>query len=193
MSTRQGTLVFLEDVLDRATELALQIIQEKNAGLENKADVARQVGIGAVIFGDLSNDRVKNIEFDWEKVLDFTGETAPYVQYAHARICSILRKAVDWPSIYDATLLDKDEEQAVVRTLARFSDAIVRAAELDKPSVIARYVVDLAAEFNKFYHQCPVLHAEDNLRNARLALIDAVRQVLLNGLTLLGIAAPQEM
>jgi len=193
MSTRQGTLVFLEDVLDRATELALQIIQEKNAGLENKADVARQVGIGAVIFGDLSNDRVKNIEFDWEKVLDFSGETAPYVQYAHARICSILRKAVDWPCVYDATLLDTDEEQAVVRTLARFSDAIVRAAELDKPSVIARYVVDLAAEFNKFYHQCPVLHAVDDLRNARLALIDAVRQVLLNGLTLLGITAPQEM
>jgi len=193
MSTRQGTLVFLEDVLDRATELALQIIQEKNAGLENKAEVARQVGIGAVIFGDLSNDRVKNIEFDWEKVLDFTGETAPYVQYAHARICSILRKAEDWPGRYDATLLGTDEEQAVVRTLARFSDAIVRAAEIDKPSVIARYLVDLAAEFNKFYHQCPVLHAEEKLRNARLALIDAVRQVLLNGLALLGIAAPQEM
>lgn len=193
MSTRQGTLILLEDVLDRATELAMQIIQEKNAGLENKAEVARQVGIGAVIFGDLSNDRVKNIEFDWDKVLDFSGETAPYVQYAHARISSILRKALERPTVYDATLLCTDEEQAVVRTLARFSDAIVRAAETNKPSVIARYVLDLAAEFNKFYHQCPVLHAEDNLRYARLALIDAVRQVLLNGLTLLGITAPQEM
>lgn len=193
MSTRQGTLVFLEDVLDRATELALQIIQEKNPGLNNKHDVARVVGIGAVIFGDLSNDRVKNIEFDWDKILDFTGETAPYVQYSHARICSILRKAQNWPAPYDASLLTTDEEQSVVRTLARFSDVIARAAETNKPSVIARFVLDLAAEFNKFYHQCPVLHAEDSIRNARLALIDAVRQVLQNGLTLLGIVAPEEM
>lgn len=193
MSTRQGTLIFLEDVLNRATELALEIIQEKNPGLENKYEVARQVGIGAVIFGDLSNDRVKNIEFDWDKVLDFSGETAPYIQYSHARICSILRKAQDWPAPYDAALLTADEEQAVVRTLARFSDAITRAAETYKPSVLARYIVDLAADFNRFYHQCPVLHAEADIRNARLALIDAVRQVLLNGMTLLGIAAPQEM
>ena len=193
MSTRQGTLVFLEDVLNRATELAEQIIQEKNPALKNKAEVARQVGIGAVIFGDLSNDRIKNIDFDWDKVLDFSGETAPYIQYSHARISSILRKAGNWPAPYDATLLTADEEQAVVGTLARFSDAIARAAMTYKPSIVARYLVELAASFNRFYHQCPVLNAPDEIRDARLALVDAVRQVLVNGLTLLGITAPEEM
>ncbi|MCW3489004.1 arginine--tRNA ligase [Dethiobacter alkaliphilus] len=193
MSTRQGTLIFLEDVLNRATELAHQIIQEKNPQLENKDEVAKKVGIGAVIFGDLSNDRVKNIEFDWDKVLDFSGETAPYIQYSHARICSILRKAATWPAPFDATLLVSDEEQLVLGTIARFSDAIARAADTLKPSVLARYLLDLAAAFNRFYHQCPVLNAEDDIRNARLALIDAVRQVLVNGLYLLGIEAPEEM
>lgn len=193
MSTRQGTLIFLEDVLNKATELALQIIREKNPGLEEKADVARQVGIGAVIFGDLSNDRVKNIDFDWDKVLDFSGETAPYIQYSHARICSILRKAGEKPAAYDASLLTADEEQAVVGILARYSDQIARAAETYKPSVLARYLIDVASAFNRFYHQCPVLNAPEELKHARLALIDAVRQVLSNGLTLLGIAAPSEM
>ena len=193
MSTRQGTLVFLEDVLDRAMELAGQIIQEKNPSLENKAVVARQVGVGAVIFGDLSNDRVKDIDFDWEKILDFSGETAPYIQYSHARICSILRKAGTRSDSFDAGLLVSEEEQVVVRSLARFSDAIVRAAETYKPSIVARYLIDLARDFNKFYHQCPVIQAEENVRNARLALIDAVRQVLVNGLWLLGIEAPKEM
>ncbi|MBS4030460.1 MAG: arginine--tRNA ligase [Clostridiales bacterium] len=193
MSTRQGTLVFLEDVLDRATELAGQIIREKNPSLENKAEVARQVGVGAVIFGDLSNDRVKDIEFDWEKILDFSGETAPYIQYSHARICSILRKAGSRSDSFDAGLLVSEEEQVVIRSLARFSDAIVRASETYKSSIVARYLIDLARDFNKFYHQCPVIQAEENMRDARLALIDAVRQVLVNGLWLLGIDAPKEM
>ena len=192
MSTRQGTLVFLEDVLNKSIELAKKIIHEKNPGLAKKNEVANQVGIGAVIFGDLSNDRLKDIEFDWDKVLDFSGETAPYVQYSHARICSILRKA-SARNEYNASLLLSDEEQSVVRALARFSEAIERAAELHKPSVVARYLVDLAQDFNKFYHQCPVLQADEDIRQARLALIDAVRQVLANGLYLLGIAAPEEM
>jgi arginyl-tRNA synthetase len=193
MSTRQGTLVFLEDVLDRAIELAKSIIHEKNPGLADKEKVARQVGIGAVIFGDLSNDRIKDIEFDWDKILDFSGETAPYIQYAHARICSILRKMPLRDDSFDATLLQTDEEQLIVGTLARFPDIIARSAESYKPSVVARYLLDLARDFNKFYHQCPVLQAEEQTRLARLALCDAVRQVLDNGLTLLGISAPEEM
>ena len=193
MSTRRGTLVFLEDVLQRAIELAEQTIREKNPDLKDKETVARQVGVGAVMFGDLSNDRIKDIDFEWEKVLDFSGETAPYIQYSHARICSILRKAEDWNG-YDASLLTADEEQAVISLLARFPETVARAAETYKPSVVARYLLDLAAEFNKFYHRCPVLQApEEGIRKARLALIAAVRQVLVNGLLLLGIEAPEEM
>ncbi len=192
MSTRQGKLVFLEDVLNRAVELAGAIISEKNPGLSDKETVARQVGTGAIIFGDLYNDRVKDIEFDWDKVLDFSGETAPYIQYSHARICSILRKAGKFDG-GDPSLLLLEEEQAVARTLTRFPEAIERAAETYRPSVVARYLVDLAREFNRFYHQCPVLQAQEDVKKARLLLIDAVRQVLVNGLCLLGIAAPEEM
>lgn len=192
MSTRQGTLVFLEDVLNRAVELADSIIREKNPGLVNKEEVARQVGIGAIIFGDLANDRIKDIEFDWDKILDFSGETAPYIQYSHARICSILRKTDAYDN-YDARLLVNEEEQQLIRSLARFPETISRAAEVYKPSVLARYLVDLAKDFNRFYHQCPVLQADEETKKARLALIDSVRQVLENGLYILGIAAPKEM
>lgn len=193
MSTRRGTLIFLEDVLARATELAAGIIAEKNPNLTDRQKVASQVGIGAVIFADLGNDRVKDIEFEWEKVLDFSGETAPYIQYSHARICSILRKAPDWNGDYDASLLTSPEEQQLVSMLARFGQAIERAAETYKPSVVARYLVELAKEFNKFYHQCPVLTSDSTRRASRLALVAAARQVLQNGLALLGIAAPEEM
>lgn len=192
MSTRQGTLIFLEEVLDRAIELAGEIIAEKNPNLPNREEVASQVGIGAVIFGDLSNDRIKDIEFDWDKVLDFSGETAPYIQYSHARICSILRKA-EGQDNFDPALLDQDAEGAVVSILSKFPETVERAAETCKPSLIARYLIDVAREFNRFYHQCPVLNAPADVRAARLALIDAVRQVLANGLYLLGIGAPEEM
>lgn len=194
MSTRMGNLIFLEDVINKAVELAREIIEEKNPGLENKEEVAEIVGIGAVIFGDLSNDRIKDIEFDWDKVLDFSGETSPYIQYAHARICSILRK-VESPisSQVNFHLLKEEEEQTLILQLARFDENIKKAAESYKPSQLARYLIDLTKNFNNFYHRCPVLTAEEELKEARLFLIDGVRQVLVNGLYLLGIKAPQEM
>lgn len=193
MSTRQGTLVFLEDVLNRAIELAGEIIAEKNPDLPQREEVARQVGIGAVVFGDLSNDRIKDIDFDWDKILDFSGDTAPYIQYAHARICSILRKTGKPTGNYDAALLETESEGAVITALSKYPQVVEAAAETCKPSLIARYLLDLARDFNRFYHQCPVLNAEEEIKIARLSLIDAVRQVLANGLYLLGIDAPEEM
>jgi arginyl-tRNA synthetase len=204
MSTREGRVIFLEDVLNRALDLAYNIIKEKNPDLLHKEKAARMVGLGAVIFGDLINDRIKDIEFDWDKVLDFSGETAPYVQYAHARICSIFRKAAregedvslpvdNFPDLLEAGFLSSPEEEQLVITLARFVEQVRRAAQEYRPSYLARYLVDLARDFNKFYHNCPVLTAEKSLRRARLLLIKGVRIVLHNGLALLGIEAPEEM
>ncbi len=196
MSTRAGTIILLEEVLNRSIEMAREIIEEKNPDLPDKESAARAVGLGAVRFGDLSNDRVKNIEFDWEKVLDFSGETAAYIQYSHARICSILRKAgKEYEKWNDqaASLLVQEEETALIKTLALLPGKILDSAESYKPSILARYLIDVAREFNRFYHKCPVLGSEASLKHGRLLLISATRQVIANGLALLGITAPEEM
>ena len=196
MSTRAGKIVLLEEVLNRAVEMARDIIEEKNPDLQDKDRAAEAVGLGAVRFGDLYNDRVKNIEFDWEKVLDFSGETAAYIQYAHARICSIIRKAgpdlLSWDD-QGAILLGKEEEITLIKTLALLPEKIIDSAESLKPSILARYLIDVAREFNRFYHNCPVLTSDPEIKQARLLLINATRQVLSNGLGLLGIVAPEEM
>jgi arginyl-tRNA synthetase len=194
MSTRKGKVVLLEEVLNKAVQLSLDIIAEKNPSLAAKETVARQVGIGAIIFGDLSNDRIKDVEFDWDKILDFSGETGPYIQYSHARICSILRKEAPPPgSPVRGEVYTAKEEEILLLQLGRFPETVERAAELNKPSIIARYLIDLARDFNQFYHHCPVLKAEGSIKTGRLILVDAVRQVLARGLYLLGIEAPEEM
>ena len=200
MSTREGNVIFLEDLLTKSIELAHSIILEKNPELKNKANAAKEVGLGAIIFGDLVNDRIKNVEFDWESALDFSGETAPYIQYSHARISSILRKISEDLSTMEtneirklAELLSAPEEEQIIITMSRFPEHIRRAAEEYKPSVIAHYLITLARDFSKFYHNCPVLSAEENIKKARLLLIQGVRIVLQNGLSLLGVSAPPEM
>lgn len=195
MSTREGKTIFLEDVLRRALELAEKIIAEKNPGLSNRREAARKVGLGAIIFGDLINDRIKDVEFSWEKILDFSGETAPYIQYSHARICSILKRSggIPRPEEFHPELMEAEEEQGLIIALGRFTESIERAAYTYKPSILARYLIDLAKAFNRFYHNCPVIQAPAGVQESRLLLIDAVRQVLANGLYLLGIEAPEEM
>ncbi|ACB84834.1 arginine--tRNA ligase [Natranaerobius thermophilus] len=195
MSTRKGNMVYLEDVLEKAKQLALETIREKNPELDNQEDIAEMVGVGAVIFGDLSNDRVKEVNFDWDKILDFNGETAPYLQYTHARICSVLKKADITPE-YDKDIvkhLQSDYEKNVIQLLAGFTDALKRTRDANKPHILARYLLDLGREFNRFYNHCPILNETEEVKQARLILIDAVRQVLANGLGIMGIKAPEAM
>ena len=193
MSTRKGKVIFLEDVLDKAIKLAGEIIEKKNPDLKNKKEVAIQVGVGAIIFADLSNDRTRNIDFDWDRMLSFEGETGPYVQYTHARASSILRKAGKSSGKVNYSLLNQEEELAVIRLLYDFPAAIEKAAKDYKPHHIANHLITLSQAFNEFYHKCPVISERDEQMKARLLLVDSVRQVLENGLKLLGIKAPAEM
>lgn len=198
MSTRKGNIIFLEEVLNRAIGDIREIIEQKNPELRNKEEIAKQVGVGAIIFADLSTDRIRNIDFDWKKMLSFEGETGPYVQYTHARACSILRKAKHEHHLTPNAHVSFAQFQlplefAVVKLLSTFPEVIVKTAETYKPHLLAHHLLSLAQAFNEFYHSCPVLSDQVNLTKARLLLVDAVRQVLANGLHLLGITAVEEM
>ncbi len=194
LSTRKGNVVLMEDLLSEAVKKTAAIIEEKNPDLPNKEEVAKEVGIGAVIFDDLYNGRIKDIVFSWEKMLSFEGETGPYVQYTNARACSVLRKAEEEADgNVDFSLLTDDVTVEVIKLLASFNDKVKDAAERYEPSVVSRYLVDLAQAFNKFYHDNSILNAEENTRKARLAVVKAVSLVLTSGLALLGIKAPKQM
>jgi arginyl-tRNA synthetase len=194
-STRKGFSVMLEDVLDQAIALTADIIAEKNPDLADSAHVARQVGISAVIFADVNNRRTRDISFALEDVLNFDGETGPYVQYTHARFCSILRKyerAGDLSA--DVSRLGEPGEMRLSRKLAEFPLVLDNAMRDNEPSFVASYVVDLATAANKFYNEVPVLAGDDaDLIAARVRLVAAARGVLSTGLYLLGMSAPEQM
>ena len=194
LSTRGGHVVYLEDVLKNAIVKARDIIEEKSPGLENKDEVARQVGVGAVVFFDLYNNRIKDISFEWDRALNFDGETAPYVQYTHARCCSVLRKAGPGAGEQaDYAALTDPEAQDVVRVLERFPGTVSEAIARSEPSLVTRYSVDLAQAFNKFYYEHRIMGDDKNAQAARLNLTDAVRQVIRTALSLIGIQAPERM
>lgn len=194
MSTRKGRVVFLEDVLNQAIDRTRQIIEEKNPDAENIDEVAKAVGVGAVVFQELSNSRIKDYTFSWDRTLSFEGETGPYVQYTHARCCAVIRKA-DQPVSADINyeaLSDQDAAD-VLSVLETFNKSIMTAMKKNEPHIVTRFVLDLAQAFNKFYHNSPILVEDADLRAARLALVEATRQTIENALKILGMKAPQKM
>ena len=192
LSTRSGNVIYLMDVLKAAVDKTYDIICEKSPELSDKRAAARQVGVGAIVWNGLYNGRIKDVQFDWETALNFDGETGPYVQYTHARACSVLRKAAPEGEI-DYTLLSDPESAAVVAAIAAFPDAVREAMEKNEPYLVSRNLIAVCTAFNRFYYERRIMADEADVRNARLTLTKAVAQVLRIGLSLLGIAAPEKM
>ena len=191
MSTRNGTVVLLEDVLKKCHEKCLEIIEQKNPDLEDKETIARQVGTGAVVFGALSNSKIKDIAFSYDKILNFDGETGPYVQYTAARIKSVLRKGGEIGK-YTVDEVNDDEYQ-LIATLSTFPEVVKAAAEKLEPFFITRYAIEVASAFNKFYFDCKIIGENENVRNFRLTLCECTLTVITSALRLLGIKVPERM
>ncbi|SFH54090.1 arginyl-tRNA synthetase [Priestia megaterium] len=191
MSTRKGKVVLLEKVIEEAIVLAKQNIAVKNPTLPNKDEVAQQVAVGSIIFQDLKNERLNNIEFSIEEMLKVEGETGPYIQYTYARACSILRKVAE-PTHFVFSEGANEYNWSLIKQLMIFPKIIERSFEKYEPSHIAKYLIDVAQEFNKYYSQVKIL-TEDNQKASRLALVESTTIVLEEGLRLLGIQTPREM
>lgn len=191
MSTRKGKIVLLEEVLNDAIELALENMEQKNPTLSSKEIVAQQVGTGAVIFHDLKNYRLNDVEFSLEEMLKFEGDTGPYVQYTHARASALLRKG-NYKEIERTEAQFDEEAWPIVKELIEFPEVIKRAYDGYDPSLIAKYVIQLSKKFNQYYGKVRIL-ADSEYKQVRLSLVSAVQIVLREGLRLLGVDAPEEM
>ena len=195
MSTREGNIVKLEDLLNEAIARAKEIIEEKNPELENKEEVAKKVGVGAVIFNDLSNSRIKDEVFDWNQILNFQGETGPYIQYTYVRTKSVLEKAGYMPIIEEVKfdkLLDESSKN-IIKLIYNFENILVQVTEKEEPSILSRYLIDLAKAFSNFYNDNKILVEDKEIQNARVYLTYAVGKVLKVGAKLLGIEMPNKM
>ena len=203
MSTRRGTGIMLDDLLDEAISRAREEVETRMDDRIRDDDltetdierIARQVGIGAVRYDIVAKQPTKSITFEWDRALDFEAQSAPYVQYVHARTCGILAEADEMPEIssVDVSLLDTETERNLIREIARFLVVVEEAADERAPHVVATYTRDIAEAFNAFYRECPVLDASEDVRNARLALVVAARNTVANALAILGVQAPESM
>lgn len=195
MSTREGNMIKLEDLLKEAIARASQIIEEKNPQLENKEDIAKKVGIGAVIFNDLSNSRIKDELFDWNQVLNFNGETGPYIQYIYVRTKSVLEKAGYIPDVttIDVSKLLNKEAIETITLLYSFSNILEQVAEKNEPSILARYLINLSQSYSSFYNEHHIIVEDKKLQDARLMLTYICGVVLKEGVNLLGMQMPDKM
>ena len=198
MSTREGNIVKLEDLLNEAIERAKKIIEEKNPELENKEEIAKKVGIGAVIFNDLSNSRVKDEVFDWKQILNFQGETGPYIQYTYVRTKSIIEKSGIKEEKLTNKMVDiekiKDEySEKLIKLIYEFTDILIEVTKKEEPSILSRYLIELAKAYSVFYNENRIMTDDENLTNSRLYLTYAVGKVLKQGANLLGIKMPERM
>ena len=193
ISSRKGNVIFAEDLLRESINKTTSIIEEKNPDIPDKEEVAKQVGIGAIIFNDLYNQRIKDVIFDWNKLLNFDGETGPYVQYTYARASSVLRKIGEVPDTIDYTLLTDEASIGLLKEIERYPQVIKDAAERYEPSVIARYSIDLAHAFNKFYHECQINVEDETTKYTRTNVVKIARYIIKAALSLLGIQCPEQM
>ena len=195
MSTREGTSIKLEDLLNEAIERAKKVIEQKNPDLEDKDETAKKVGVGAVIFNDLSNNRVKDEVFDWDTILNFQGETGPYIQYTYVRIKSVLEKAGGVPDIKDINVdkLNDTYSQEVLKLIYNFEDTLIAVTEKEEPSILSRYLIDLAKAYSSFYNENKIMVDDKEVKDARVYLSYAAAKVLKEGTALLGMEMPNKM
>lgn len=193
ISSRKGNVIFAEDILKESINKTLSIINEKNPDIPDKDETARKIGIGAIIFNDLYNQRIKDVIFDWDKLLNFDGETGPYVQYTYARASSVLRKTGDLDYNFDYSLLTDDASMDLLKEIDRYPSVVKEAADRYEPFLVARYSMDLSHAFNRFYRECQINVDDEALRTSRVGLVKITREIIRDSLSLLGIECPEQM